>query len=227
MGEQLLRIVKELQFRSPLRRYFFPRYTYNFTPAQLGFLVQALSDVRDVPGAVAEIGCARGDTTVFLNRHMTVEQIDKPYLAVDTFAGFMPEDVYYERAQRHKQAARFTGFRVNDQRWFEATVRANGAQRVKSIRADVNQLDLRTLGPLCFVLLDVDLYRPMAKALPELWEVLSPGGIMVVDDCNPDDVLWDGSDQAYKEFVAARGLEPCVVHGKLGLARKPAPGARP
>jgi predicted O-methyltransferase YrrM len=73
-------------------------------------------------------------------------------------------------------------------------------------------------------LLDVDLYRPMAKALPELWEVLSPGGIMVVDDCNPDDVLWDGSDQAYKEFVATRGLAAEVVHGKLGLVRKPRTG---
>ena len=57
----------------------------------------------------------------------------------------------------------------------------NGITRVTSTQADVNKFDLRTLGPLSFVLFDVDLYRPMKKGLPELYEMLSPGGIMVLD----------------------------------------------
>jgi len=44
----------------------------------------------------------------------------------------------------------------------------NAITRVKSIEADVNQYDLRTLGPLSFCLLDVDLYRPIRKSLKEL-----------------------------------------------------------
>lgn len=225
MHDGVLRLVKELQFRSPLRRYFFPRYTFNFTPAQLGFLVTALSEVRDVPGSVAEVGCAQGSTTLFLNRHMDAVGIDKPYVAIDTFAGFVEEDVSYELTRRNKPSASYSGFRANDQRWFDATMRQNGVTRVRSIRADVNELDLRTVGPLAFVLLDVDLYRPMKKALAELYEVLSPGGIMVVDDCDADDPLWDGSDQAYREFMAARDMTPQVVHGKLGVIRKPSVAA--
>jgi O-methyltransferase len=220
MQEHLIKLIKELQFRSPLRRYFFPRYTYNFTPAQLAFLVRSLSEVRDVPGAVAEIGCADGGTTLFLNRHMDAEAIEKSYFAVDTFAGFVPADVQYELTHRQKAAAFYTGFRINNRRWFDGTMRRNGVTRVQSIRADVNLFDLRTLGPLCFALLDVDLYRPMKKALHELYEVLNPGGIVVVDDCNADDILFDGSEQAYREFASAHGFAPEVVHGKLGLVRK-------
>src|SRR5687767_11915375 len=79
MQHQIVKVVKELQFRSPLNRYFFPRYEYNFTPAQLAFLVRALTEVRDVPGKIAEIGCADGRTTLFLNVHMDAEQINREY----------------------------------------------------------------------------------------------------------------------------------------------------
>ena len=229
MRANFVSLIKELQFRSPLRRYFFPRYMYYFSPAQLAFLIQALSDVRHVPGAVAEIGCAQGSTTLFLNRHMDAEGIEKTYFAVDTFAGFTSDDVLHEAEQRGKEAALYSGFRVNDQRWFDATMHDHGVRRVRSIRTDVNELDLRTLGPLCFVLLDVDLYRPMRKALPELYDALSPGGTIIVDDCNAADRLFDGSDQAYKEFSLARGFVPEIVCGKLGLVRKPflSAGRRP
>ena len=92
--------------------------------------------------------------------------------------------------------------------------------RVKSIEADVNQYDLRTLGPLSFCLLDVDLYRPIRKSLKELYDVLSPGGIMVVDDCDESNRVWDGADQAYKEFMKDAGRPIEIRHGKLGLIRK-------
>ena len=58
--------------------------------------------------------------------------------------------------------------------------------------------------------------------MKELYEVLSPGGIMVVDDCDESDVLWDGADQAYKEFVKEIGQPVEIKHRKLGVIRKPA-----
>lgn len=47
----------------------------------------------------------------------------------------------------------------------------------------------------------MNFYLPMKKALPELYAVLSPGGTIVVDDCDPTNLRWDRSDQAYKEFM--------------------------
>ncbi len=99
-------------------------------------------------------------------------------------------------------------------------MRQNNITGICSIETDVNEYDLTTLGPLSFVLLDVDLYRPIRKALPELYQVLSPGGIMVVDDCDPSSDRWDGSDQAYKEFMEERSLPSQIIYGKLGIIRK-------
>ena len=123
---------------------------------------------------------------------------------------------------RGKEKKAYNQFQVNKKEWFDQTMKDNGVTRVQSTEADVNNFDLTTLGPLSFVLLDVDLYRPIKKAMKELYEVLSPGGIMVVDDCDESDVLWDGADQAYKEFVKEIGQPVEIKHRKLGVIRKPA-----
>jgi len=48
----------------------------------------------------------------------------------------------------------------------------NCVGNVQFIKVDVNEFDLTTLGSLSFCLLNVDLYHPMKKAIPELYEVL-------------------------------------------------------
>lgn len=216
----LKRVAKEVLSRTPFRRAVFPYYSYQFTPPQLMLLCELLDDARAAAGAIAEIGCSTGATTIFLNRFMDAAGIEKPYFALDTFRGFVPEDVRTEVNKRGKSASHYTGFRANSRKSFDATMRDNGISRVVSIEADVNHFDLATLGTLAFVLLDVDLYRPIKHALPPLWQALSPGGAMVVDDCNPADKLFDGAAQAYYEFTQQIGITPDVRLGKLGLLRR-------
>jgi SAM-dependent methyltransferase len=208
--------------RSPLARYVFPTYPYNFTPAQLCFMCQCLEESRSVSGTALEVGCWKGVTTIFLVKYQQARGIDRQYYAIDTFAGFTAADIDFEAQTRGKDRRLFNYFAANSQAWFDATMRRNGVPEVQSIAADVNQYDLRTLGPVAFCLLDVDLYRPMLKSLRELYEALSPGGIIVVDDCDPTNIRWDGSDEAYRTFMAERQLTPEIVHGKLGIVRKPA-----
>ncbi|MBL1294034.1 MAG: class I SAM-dependent methyltransferase [Thiotrichales bacterium] len=217
----LSKIFKEIQFYSPLRKHFFPRHKYMYSSAQLCFLCKCIEETRDVNGSVAEIGCASGATTVFLNNYMNTEEIEKKYYALDTFSGFPIEDIEFEVANRKKTKGQFRGFQVNKKRWFDGTMNQNRIKRVHSIEADVNEYDLTTLGGLSFILLDVDLYRPIKKSLNELYEILKPGGIMVVDDCNAMHDRWDGADQAYKEFMKEKGLEVNIYHNKLGVIRKP------
>jgi len=222
MNPKLLKIIKEIQFNSPFRRYFFPRHRYNFTAPQLCFLCQCIEDTKRIEGAIAEIGCGIGSTTIFLNKYMDARNIEKVYYAVDTFSGFVAEDIRLEVSNRGKNADLFTGFQVNKKKWFDGTMGQNDITRVRSIEMDVNAYDLTTLGSLSFALLDVDLYRPTKKSLHELYEVLNLGGIIVVDDCDSSNIRWDGSDQAYKEFVKERNLATLIVHGMLGLIRKSA-----
>jgi hypothetical protein len=222
LNPKLVRLIKEIQFNSPLRRYCFPRYRYQFSPPQLCFLCHSIEETRHIEGAISEVGCATGSTTVFLKKYMDAQKIAKDYYAIDTFSGFVPEDIEFEVTNRGKRRGLFSAFQVNRKKWFDATMRQNKISGVRSIEADVNAFDLRTIGPLAFCLLDVDLYRPIKKALGELYEALSPKGIIVVDDCDPTNVRWDGSDQAYKEFMKDINQPAQVVHRKLGVIRKPA-----
>jgi hypothetical protein len=38
-----------------------------------------------------------------------------------------------------------------------------------------------------------------------------------VDDCDSKETVWDGSDQAYKEFMQEINQPVQIVHGKLGI----------
>ncbi len=213
--------IRDIQFYSPWRRYFFPRYSYNFTPPQLIFLCNCIEETRNIPGSIVEVGCANGRTTIFLNKYMNAQNIDKKYFALDTFSGFVEEDIQFEVDNRKKDKKLFKHFRINKKKWFDGTIKQNKIDRVESIQTDVNNFDLTTLGPFSFVLLDVDLYRPIKKALKELYQGLVPGGIIVVDDCDADNLAWDGSDQAYKEFMDKLKQPAQIEHNKLGIIKKP------
>ena len=215
-----IKLIKEIQYNTPFRRYFFPRYTYNLTPPQICFLCQCLEDTKHVNGAVAEVGCAIGETTVFLNKYMDTQEIDKKYYAIDTFSGFVAEDVEFEVKFRGKTKGLYTGFQANKKKWFDGTMQRNNISRVISIEADVNNYDLVSLGSLAFAFVDVDLYRPIKKCLRELYQILSPGGVIVVDDCDPQNIRWDGSDQAYKEFSQEMTLPIHIVNDRLGILKK-------
>lgn len=209
----------EIRFLPAFRRYFYPLYSYHFTAPQLCFLCQSISETRQVTGSILEIGCSRGETTIFLNNYIKNSGIDKRYYAIDTFSGFVDEDIEYEQNFRGKTHA-YSSFGSNKKKWFDGTLEQNGYNDVISIQADINKYNLSDHYPVSFALLDVDLYRPMKKGLSELYQALEPGGIIIVDDCDENDDRWDGSDQAYKEFMEDIGQPIKIVYGKLGIIHK-------
>jgi len=162
-----------------------------------------------------------GRTTVFLGLYMMSRAIEKPYVAIDTFSGFVKEDIEFEALNRRKNPNLYrNAFRNNSKSAFDQLIAYHEIPQVTSVQADVNEYDLRSLGPLSFCLLDVDLYRPIRNSLPQLYESLEPGGIIVVDDCDSSNNKWDGADQAYKEFMAEMDKPAEIVFKKLGLVRK-------
>ncbi len=221
MRDKVKKMLAQIAFKTPLRDYAFFKFKFNFTVPQLFFLCQCVEQVRDIDGAVAEVGCANGLTTVFINKYMDAQKIEKKYYAIDTFSGFVPEDLEYEVTRRKKNPSLYdTQFQANSKKWFDYTMNLNHIKRVVSIQADVNKYDLTTLEPLSFILLDVDLYRPIKKSLPELYGALAPNGIMIVDDCDSGHIHWSGSDQAYKEFMKELNQPIEIAQDKLGIVRK-------
>jgi SAM-dependent methyltransferase len=194
-------------------------YDYMFSPAQLIFLTQCLEATRDAPGCCVEIGCAYGRTTAFLRKFMDESSIAKPYYALDTFSGFVPEHLDYEADRRNKDRVVDSWFANNKKAWFDHSLKVSGVGSVVSIEGDAAQFDFTAIQPIAFALLDVDLYVPMAAILPKLYDQLSPGGMILVDDCMAH-AHWDGALAAYQEFVSDRGIAHRIMLDKLGVIAK-------
>lgn len=218
--------LKRLQFHTPLRRRMVHRYDYFFWPAELAFLCEAMEQSVKDGGAVLEVGCAQGATTVFLNNHLTWAQRyhglrqEVDYACLDTFSGFLPEHASYEQKHRGKASVAYDAYQFNSPEWFEYMLAINDVTRVQVHQGDAARFDYGRLGPIAFCLLDVDLYLPTLAALPRIYEQLRPGGLIVVDDCAPDQI-YDGARQAYVEFCAKLGRETDIQHRKFGLLGKP------
>ena len=201
-------------------RKAFSAYDYMFTPRQLIYFTQCLSETRDVPGCCVEVGCAYGQTTAFLRKFMDESRIVKDYYAIDTFRGFIPGHVDYEVERRSKnRRAIATSFVINKKKWFDNGLKAAGIHSVSSVACDATKFDFDHIGPIAFALLDVDLYVPMIDILPKVYQNLSTGGILLIDDCKPDE-RWDGALAAYEEFASRMGFEPQIVFDKIGVVPK-------
>jgi predicted O-methyltransferase YrrM len=222
-GSPLRRLWRSLAWYTPFRRYMYYRYQYLMAPAELAFLVQSITETRDVSGDVVEIGCALGNTTCFLNHHLRRANIQKPYYCIDTFSGFVQDDVAFEIDQRGNDLGdTFKACDINSLKWFKYTLKINDCEDVVCVQTDVK--NYRFDRPISFALIDVDLYQPTLSALRSIWPMLSPGGQIVVDDCCDKSASaygWDGARQAYHEFVESVGLHPAFAPYKLGIIRKP------
>jgi len=219
------RIRNIILHQAPITReiFGFRHYEYMYSPSQLAFLCQQITNTAEVPGSILEVGCAWGATTVFLNRHIDELGLDVDYYTVDTFEGFTNEDIRTE----HERGRRYyydTAFHGNSKAWFDRTMRRNQIARATSFRADAATFDYKKIAPFRFVLIDVDLHRPVLAALEAIYDLVSPGGTIVIDDCKQGGE-WGGAYEAFIEFTKANGLDATITHGKLGLIfRRPGPG---
>lgn len=215
------RVVLHGVIRTPLRGLALHRYDYMYEPAQLVRLATLLDEALAADGSIVEIGCAHGRTTVFLNRFLDDVAPERNYVAIDTFSGFTESDVREER-RRGRRSPYERWFRANSPQVFERTMALNGVDRPEVVEADVNDFDFASLGTIAFCLVDVDLYRPVLAALEGVWPRLAAGGVIVVDDCDPDDRRWSGAHEAYIEFSDAIGVPPTIELRKLGIIRRDA-----
>ena len=213
-------LIKSLVSLTRFRRFVFPRWRYNFSAADLVFLCGCLEEVRGVNGSILEVGCEYGETTLFLNLYMSDVRLTKKYYCIDTFDGFTDIDISYEVESRGKNHSNLLGFRNNSKAWFERTLADAGYDAVQVFQKDAAHFDFSFVAPVSLALLDIDLYKPTQACLPRLYDALSPGGLIIVDDCDPSDANYDGAFQAYKEFMDFKQLPAQIFGRKIGVIRK-------
>lgn len=218
----LKKVRKSLEWYSPWRKYFFPRYRYMFSPVQICFMATELGKRAKMDGNILEIGVSGGATTILLAKYAEESGFNGKYYGIDTFSGFTNDDIEYEVTKRGKKSRNYfmTGFEVNAKKYYDWVIRHNKLKQVHAIQADASTIDYAALAPISFALLDVDLYKPTATILPLIYQNLIPGGVIIVDDCDPSKDRWDGAYHAYIEFIEENGLDNNIIHNKLGVIEK-------
>jgi len=216
----LERLLRDLSLRTRiLDRTVFSAYPYQHKPYQLQYLLECITQTKDVSGAIIEIGCAHGATTIFLKKYLDDLGCSKRYIAVDTFSGFTTDDVDHEIRVRGKTPLLSTAFRQNKVDWVEHSLELADVHGVELRQADCAAYDYTEVGPTAFCFIDVDLYKPVLASLEAIHPKLTRGAIVVVDDCQPHP-MWDGALQAYTEYVGKNGLPLEIDCEKFGIIRK-------
>jgi predicted O-methyltransferase YrrM len=193
--------------------YRYPPFA--LTPERLYLFMHHLIETKDVPGAIVEIGCNLGGTAVIARQMMDRLGINKPYICIDTFDGFVEEQFATDVA---------LGTPANDQTMFSGNskelvakiMKRHRCGQVELIQGDVMQIPDRLLPDECSaVLLDVDLTEPSYVALNRFWPRLTPGGVILVDDCQ-ESCSWKAR-LGYARFCEENGLTEQYRYG-MGLA---------
>ena len=198
--------LKYATYRLPvIGRLMSPRYPYKIDPGQLCALVELIESSRQSGGSVIEIGVAQGDTSVFLLEHLRTMNDDRELLLFDTFSGFTDDSITVEVEKRGKDPSEYDKFHYGDEAIFRKRLFRAGYARFKTFKGDASQFDWSGVAPIGAVLLDIDLYAPTKTILQSIYPCLCAGGGIIVDDC-VENTPWDGSLQAYEEFISANNL---------------------
>ncbi|MGH7812730.1 MAG: TylF/MycF/NovP-related O-methyltransferase [Candidatus Binataceae bacterium] len=210
----LQNLLKRLAFRSGLVK---TGYDLLLEPNELLELMLALQRGETLAGEVIEVGVARGKTTVFLNRFLDSLNSPKAYFAVDTFSGFVAEDVEHERLKRGKENYSYTGFSYNSADiWRRNVVENNQLRRVRIIPEDIKKVHFDSGQAFSTALIDVDLYLPTKAALEIIYPLMAPGGTILVDDVC-EDGPYEGAHAAFIEYSSANRIKYRLLPPKCGI----------
>lgn len=170
--------------------------------------------VKNVPGDFVEVGVYKGHTTKFVAEYVEFQTWDKRWWLYDTFEG-IPRD-QLDAGREHLTAAAYGA----PYSFEEVRDRFAPFGNIEVIQGRVPEV-LAERSPDRIAFLHVDLNTAAAEiaALDALYDRVSPGGIIVLDD-----YCWTAARAQYEAEVAwfgARGLTVFALPTGQGLFVKP------
>jgi O-methyltransferase len=178
-----------------------------------------------VPGDLVETGVWRGGTVIFMRAVLKVLGVtDRTVWACDSFEGLPPPGP----ASAEPDLSRVDLLKVPLERVLENFRRFDLLDdRVRFLRGWFGDtLPTSPIGPIAILRLDGDMYRSTWDALDALYDRVSDGGYVIVDDYH----AWPSCRQAVTDFLARRGLAPVLrpidwtaVYWQVAAARRPTP----
>jgi O-methyltransferase len=193
---------------------------YTMVPlVRLDNIERCVQDViaRNVPGDLIETGVWRGGTTIFMRALLKAAgATGRTVWVADSFEGLPEPDAekFPREAQAHASKTMSTDFQhlaVS-----RADVEANFArfglldEQVRFLEGWFKDtLPAAPIERLAVMRLDGDYYESTMDALTNLYDKLSPGGYVVVDDYGEES--WTYCAKAVDEFRRARGITAELV----------------
>ncbi|CAK0906130.1 unnamed protein product, partial [Prorocentrum cordatum] len=144
------------------------------------FLVRNV--LRDVPGDLAELGMGQGGMSLFLGR--LGKKYRRKFLAVDSFEGLPPPDVGKDNPYFLQGDYRPTEAAGDNYENFLQYMKAFDVDDCMTVKkAFFKDLDIPPeFESFCFVHMDSDLYDSVWDSLEKVWDRVSEGGCIVIDD---------------------------------------------
>lgn len=177
-----------------------------------------------IEGAVVECGVWRGGVSFAAARRLQHHGDDRPVWMFDSFEGLPPpEEIDGPSARAWAQDTHGADYHDNctaplDQ--VRADAHALGVQhQVRLVPGwfdDTLPETRHEVGPIALVRVDADWHASVRCCLDELYDQVTPGGIVIFDDYDS----WDGCAVAVHEFLGERSLPHRLRTGAGAYFRK-------
>ncbi len=159
-----------------------------------------------IPGAIVECGVWRGGSMMAVAMKLSEMKVDRPIFLYDTFAGMSKptgDDVNANGMVADdvlKEVVNHTAAGID---LVKGNMNSTGYKNVRYVEGDVVET-LRSTKPdnIAILRLDTDWYESTKAELEHLYPLLSPGGILIVDDYGG----WLGARKATDEFFKGKKM---------------------
>lgn len=168
----------------------------------------ALLHADAIPGAVVECGTWRGGSLALVDWVFRACGDPRPLWGFDSFEG-LPPPGDLDPLPAHRGF--FHGWCTASPGDVREAIRAAGGstERLQLVAGWLDTTLARThTGQIALLNVDVDWYDSVRTVLEQLFDRMSPGGIISVDDYG----RWGGCDRAVHEFLDRRGFPRAILN---------------
>ena len=158
---------------------------------------------RSVAGDIVECGTARGGSAALMGLALKRRGSSTRLWIFDTFEG-LPAPTAEDPLSAHA----FTGTCRVDIDEVRSLLEQLGIINIELVKGLVqNTLPVTQTGRIAFLHIDTDWYDSVRACLETLYDRVSVGGIIQIDDYG----YWSGAKKAVEEFFSRRGISPELI----------------
>ena len=220
---RLRRINKRFLLNNPSSLKLYPLIkkvsTYSMLP--YGALYQAyrlVQEIKNVPGDIVEMGCWNGGCGALMAYSAKKSATRKKVWLFDSFEGIptlTKEDEAWARKSHLSLRSDFedleaAGYYVADVNLAKEVIKKLEVEDVCLIQKGWFQRTIpevkENIGPIALLRLDGDLYESTKYCLEQVYDLVFPGGIIIIDDFN-----LEGCRQALFEFFYSKKHWPFLT----------------